>query len=144
MGDNDMRAALMLGFCMALGAGAAQACDQHGFDYSPMSAYFSYRDMSPEERRNADAAAREAIEAGVIAVLAVLLAIEVLADKVPGVDSVNDVVQTVLQAFAQVPDASVWYGPDTYMGANLAQLFTDLAQLPDEQVQALQQAGAVA
>lgn len=61
MGDNDMRAALMLGFCMALGAGAAQACDQHGFDYSPMSAYFSYRDMSPEERRNADAAAREAM-----------------------------------------------------------------------------------
>lgn len=56
-----MRAALMLGLCIALGAGAAQACDQHGFDYSPMSAYFSYQDMSPEERRNADAAAREAM-----------------------------------------------------------------------------------
>ncbi|MCG9916212.1 MAG: hypothetical protein MH112_07635 [Phenylobacterium sp.] len=56
-----MRAALLLGLCTALGASAAQACDMHGFDYSPMSAYFSYRDMSPEERRNADAAAREAM-----------------------------------------------------------------------------------
>lgn len=56
-----MRATVLLGFCGALGAGAAQACDQHGGDYSPMSAYFSYRDMSPEERRNADAAARDAM-----------------------------------------------------------------------------------
>jgi quinolinate synthase len=36
----------------------------------------------------------------------------------------SNVVQTVLQAFAQVPEATVWYGPDTYMGQNLAQLFT--------------------
>jgi hypothetical protein len=36
----------------------------------------------------------------VIAVLGVLLAIEVLADKVPGVDSVNDVVQTVVRPAA--------------------------------------------
>ena len=50
-----MRATVLLGFCAALGAGAAQACDQHGGDYSPMSAYFSYREMSPEQRRNADA-----------------------------------------------------------------------------------------
>ncbi len=34
----------------------------------------------------------------------------------------------------QVPDATVWYGPDTYMGRNLAQLFTMLAELPDEEV----------
>jgi quinolinate synthase len=39
----------------------------------------------------------------------------------------SNVVQTVLQAFAQVPDARVWYGPDTYMGRNLAQLFASLA-----------------
>ncbi|GLC33159.1 hypothetical protein PLESTM_000031000 [Pleodorina starrii] len=39
----------------------------------------------------------------------------------------SNVVQTILTAFAQVPDATVWYGPDTYMGRNLAQLFTDLA-----------------
>ncbi|MDP2212440.1 hypothetical protein [Phenylobacterium sp.] len=56
-----MRPAFLLGLCVALGAGAAQACDQHDNDYSPMSAYFSYRDMSPEERRTADAAAREAM-----------------------------------------------------------------------------------
>ena len=31
----------------------------------------------------------------------------------------------------------MWYGPDTYMGRNLAQLFTNLAQLPDEEVRAL-------
>ncbi|KAL6760200.1 hypothetical protein V8C86DRAFT_2558901 [Haematococcus lacustris] len=49
----------------------------------------------------------------------------------------SNVVQTVLQAFAQVPDATVWYGPDTYMGRNLAQLFTMLAELPDEEVQEL-------
>ena len=54
-----MRAALLLGLCMATGAGAAQACDMHGFDYGSMSAYFSYRDMSPAERRIADEAARE-------------------------------------------------------------------------------------
>lgn len=35
---------------------------------------------------------------------------------------------------AQVPEATVWYGPDTYMGANLAQLLQWLAQMPDEEV----------
>ncbi|KAG1664375.1 hypothetical protein FOA52_004708 [Chlamydomonas sp. UWO 241] len=49
----------------------------------------------------------------------------------------SNVVQTVLQGFAQVPDATVWYGPDTYMGRNLAQLLTSVAQLPDEEVRAL-------
>ena len=42
-----------------------------------------------------------------------------------------------LQAFAQVPDLHVWYGPDSYMGANLAQLFTSLAFASDAEVQAL-------
>ena len=56
-----MRAAILLGVSLALGASVAQACDQHGADYSPMSAYFSYRDMTPEERRSADAAARDAM-----------------------------------------------------------------------------------
>lgn len=49
----------------------------------------------------------------------------------------SNVVQTVLQAFAQVPDLTLWYGPDTYMGANLEELFTSLAALPDEEVQQL-------
>ena len=34
----------------------------------------------------------------------------------------------------QDPELTVWYGPDTYMGSNLAQLFLSLAQLPDEEV----------
>lgn len=50
----------------------------------------------------------------------------------------SNVVQTVLQAFAQVPNANVWYGPDTYMGRNLAQLFTSLATTAtDEEIAAL-------
>jgi quinolinate synthase len=49
----------------------------------------------------------------------------------------SNVVQTVLQAFAQVPQANVWYGPDTYMGRNLAQLFTSLATATEEEVKAL-------
>ena len=54
-----------------------------------------------------------------------------LADKaVPTITCTSsNVVQTVLTAFAQVPDVHVWYGPDTYMGRNLAQLFQSLAQL---------------
>lgn len=49
----------------------------------------------------------------------------------------SNVVQTVLQAFAQVPDAHVWYGPDTYMGGNLVQLFERLAESSVEEVRAL-------
>ncbi|KAL4443002.1 hypothetical protein ABPG77_008493 [Micractinium sp. CCAP 211/92] len=49
----------------------------------------------------------------------------------------SNVVQTVLTAFAQVPDVNVWYGPDTYMGRNLAQLFQSLANLSDEEVREL-------
>lgn len=39
-----------------------------------------------------------------------------------------------LQAFSQVPDLRVWYGPDTYMGRNLAQLFTSMADMSDEEI----------
>jgi quinolinate synthase len=49
----------------------------------------------------------------------------------------SNVVQTVLQAFAQVPTATVWYGPDTYMGRNLEALLTALAAAPAEEVAAL-------
>ncbi|KAG7012278.1 Quinolinate synthase, chloroplastic, partial [Cucurbita argyrosperma subsp. argyrosperma] len=31
----------------------------------------------------------------------------------------SNVMQTILQAFAQVPELNVWYGPDSYMGANI-------------------------
>ena len=37
----------------------------------------------------------------------------------------------------QVPEATVWYGPDSYMGANLAQLLEWLADMPDEEVGAI-------
>lgn len=34
----------------------------------------------------------------------------------------SNVVPLMLQAFAQVPDLHVWFGPDTYMGTNLASM----------------------
>lgn len=46
----------------------------------------------------------------------------------------SNVVQTVLQAFAQVPDVTVWYGPDSYMGANLAEMFRQMANMSDEEI----------
>jgi quinolinate synthase len=54
----------------------------------------------------------------------------------------SNVVQTVLQAFAQCPDARVHYGPDTYMGRNLTALFSALAKgeeagVTDDDVRAL-------
>lgn len=49
----------------------------------------------------------------------------------------SNVVQTVLSAFAQIEDGHVWFGPDTYMGQNLAQLFTQLADGPEEAVRAI-------
>jgi quinolinate synthase len=49
----------------------------------------------------------------------------------------SNVVQTVLQAFAQVPDGHVWFGPDTYMGNNLEELFRTVADLDDATVKQL-------
>lgn len=49
----------------------------------------------------------------------------------------SNVVQTVLQAFAQVPDVTVWYGPDSYMGANLAEMFRQMANMSDEDIAAV-------
>ncbi|KAH7427501.1 hypothetical protein KP509_10G047300 [Ceratopteris richardii] len=46
----------------------------------------------------------------------------------------SNVVQTVLQAFAQVPGLTVSYGPDSYMGANLAELFRQMANMSDEEI----------
>lgn len=43
----------------------------------------------------------------------------------------------------QVPNIQVYYGPDTYMGQNLAALFTSLAQMPDEEVQKLHPGAAL-
>ncbi len=49
----------------------------------------------------------------------------------------SNVVRTVLQSFAQVPDLTLWFGPDTYMGHNLEQLFMSMAQMPDDKVRAV-------
>ncbi|XP_073013991.1 quinolinate synthase, chloroplastic [Typha latifolia] len=46
----------------------------------------------------------------------------------------SNVVQTILQAFAQIPDINVWYGPDSYMGANIAELFHQMACMSDEEI----------
>ena len=49
----------------------------------------------------------------------------------------SNVVKTVLQAAAQVPGIHIWFGPDTYMGDNLAHMFQSLAEMPDEQIRKL-------
>jgi quinolinate synthase len=49
----------------------------------------------------------------------------------------SNVVQTVLQAAAQIPDVHIWFGPDTYMGENLAHMFASLAEMPDAQIREL-------
>jgi quinolinate synthase len=49
----------------------------------------------------------------------------------------SNVVQTVLQAAAQVPGVNIFYGPDTYMGGNLAELFTMMSTWTDEEVAAV-------
>ena len=49
----------------------------------------------------------------------------------------SNVVATVLQTFAQEPEAHVWFGPDTYMGQNLARMFETLAELDDATIAAL-------
>ena len=45
--------------------------------------------------------------------------------------------QVVLQAFAQVPGIHVYYGPDTYMGRNLAVMLRSVSQLSNEEISAL-------
>lgn len=49
----------------------------------------------------------------------------------------SNVIQTILQAFAQVPDLSIWYGPDSYMGANIVELFQQMTVMTDEEVAAI-------
>ncbi|CAA7404853.1 unnamed protein product [Spirodela intermedia] len=46
----------------------------------------------------------------------------------------SNVVPTILQAFAQIPDINVWYGPDSYMGANIVELFHQMACMSDEEI----------
>ncbi|KAJ0834447.1 putative quinolinate synthase [Helianthus annuus] len=46
----------------------------------------------------------------------------------------SNVVQTILQAFAEVPNLNVWYGPDSYMGANIVELFQQMTFMTDEEI----------
>ncbi|XP_010442500.1 PREDICTED: quinolinate synthase, chloroplastic [Camelina sativa] len=46
----------------------------------------------------------------------------------------SNVVQTILQAFAQMPELNVWYGPDSYMGANIVKLFQQMTLMTDEEI----------
>lgn len=46
----------------------------------------------------------------------------------------SNVVQTILQASAEIPNLNVWYGPDTYMGANIMELFRQMTAMSDEEV----------
>ncbi len=49
----------------------------------------------------------------------------------------SNVVQTVLQAAAQIPEVEIFYGPDTYMGANLQAMFAQFSQLSDDAIRKL-------
>jgi quinolinate synthase len=49
----------------------------------------------------------------------------------------SNVVQTVLETFAQDPAAHVWFGPDTYMGENLRALFERMTELDDAAIAAV-------
>jgi quinolinate synthase len=46
----------------------------------------------------------------------------------------SNVVRTVMQAFAQVEGLHVWFGPDTYMGENLQELFEAMEGMSDEEI----------
>jgi len=49
----------------------------------------------------------------------------------------SNAVPTLLQASAQVPDLHIWFGPDTYMGANLKSLLDAYIAGPDSAIRAL-------
>ncbi|UCH30590.1 MAG: quinolinate synthase NadA [Myxococcales bacterium] len=49
----------------------------------------------------------------------------------------SNVVQTVLQAASQIPDVHIWFGPDTYMGDNLAHMLASIAEMSDQQIRQL-------
>jgi quinolinate synthase len=49
----------------------------------------------------------------------------------------SNVLQTLLQAAAQVPDVEIFYGPDTYMGANLQTMLRQFSTLSDAAIRAI-------
>ena len=58
--------------------------------------------------------------------------------KIPTITCTSsNVVATVLQAAAQIPDVHVYYGPDTYMGGNLAELLRRMTTWDVEDIKAM-------
>lgn len=49
----------------------------------------------------------------------------------------SNVVQTILSAFAEIEGVEVFFGPDTYMGRNLAHLLEAMASMSDEEIRAV-------
>lgn len=49
----------------------------------------------------------------------------------------SNVVQTILQAAAQIPEVAIFFGPDTYMGQNLHSLLSALAEMDDAAIRAV-------
>lgn len=49
----------------------------------------------------------------------------------------SNVVKTVLTAAAELPELKIFFGPDTYMGENLASLFRSLSELDDAAIKSL-------
>jgi quinolinate synthase len=41
-----------------------------------------------------------------------------------------------MKAFSQVPDLSIWYGPDSYTGANIVELFQQMTVMTGQEVAA--------
>lgn len=39
-----------------------------------------------------------------------------------------------MQAFSEIPNLNVFYGPDTYMGANIVELFRQMTVMSDEEI----------
>ncbi len=49
----------------------------------------------------------------------------------------SNVLQTVLQAAAQIDEVDIFFGPDTYMGENLARMLHHLSELDDKAIREL-------
>ncbi|PRQ29456.1 putative quinolinate synthase [Rosa chinensis] len=46
----------------------------------------------------------------------------------------SNVVQTIMQAFSQLPYLKIWYSPDSYMGANIRVLLEQITKMIDEEI----------
>ena len=49
----------------------------------------------------------------------------------------SNVLHTILQIAHQVPDSTIWYGPDTYMGANIEKVLQEMGTMNDQAIQAI-------